>query len=614
MNNLRYVCASLILLGVAWRVAAGDNPAIERLRKDVTYLASADCEGRGLGTEGLNKAARYIADAFKQAGLKPPPKQETYFQPFEVTLGSELGSPNVLKLRGPEGKEIELAVGKDFNVMGLSGAGKVSAPVVFIGFGVTAPDVAYDDYKGVNVAGKVVLALRHTPRWRDAKRPFDGDRKEEHASLEKKQALAEASRAAAFIFVNDLSEVPGGDKLTPFSYLTGVMTPGQIPSLHVRRSAVEKMIESALGKSLEQIENEIDKDLKPQSAALMGWTATIETTVRRRTVPVNNVIGVIEGRGVLADETVVVGAHYDHLGYGGKGSRAKDPNKKEIHHGADDNASGTTALLELARRFTNPTTSPAESGASRRRLVFIAFTAEESGLIGSRFYCGKAPLYPLDKTAAMLNLDMVGRMHIDAETPKGKLIVEGTGTAKAFEPLIDKLNGNPGLDLIKKPGGTGPSDHDSFYREKIPVLFFWTGTHEDYHRPSDTAEKINLVGLSKITDLAEKTIRELTTMPRPEYVHVPSSFSPGMAKGPRLGIMPNYESGKVGVLVAGLADNGPAATAGMKTGDLIVQIAGKAVTNINTYMAVMAQQRVGQTVEIDVERDGQKLRLKVLLK
>lgn len=615
MRMLYGVGVGLVIVSALRGLAADDTIAerllVERLRRDVTYLASAECEGRGVQTEGINKAADYIAAEFKKAGLKPPAHCESYFQPFSMMLGAELGSPNMVRLRGPEGQEIELAVGKDFQVMGLSGSGKVSAPLVFAGFGATAPGIGYDDYQDLDVAGKVVLALRHTPRWRDPKQPFDGTRKEEHASLERKQALAESNKAAAFMFVNDLSEVPAGDKLTPFDYLRGAMAYGQIPSLHVRRAAVEAAIQSGLGKTLQEIEDAIDKDLKPHSGMLMGWTATIETNVLRKMLGVKNVVGVAEGRGALANETVVIGAHYDHLGYGGKGSRAKNPNNKEIHHGADDNASGTTALLELARRFANI----AEKAESRRRLVFIAFSAEESGLLGSRYYCTKEPLYPLDKTIAMVNLDMVGRMHVDSEMPNGKLIVEGVGTAKGFDSMIDRLNGPMGMKLVKQAGGTGPSDHDSFYRQKIPVLFFWTGTHEDYHRPSDTAEKINLAGLKKITDLAERTITELSTLtPRPEYVYVPSTFAPGMGKGPRLGIMPNYESGKPGVQVAGLSEGGPAAAGGIKVGDLIVQIAGKAVTNINTYMAVMSQQRGGQAVEIDVIRDGKKVTLKVVPK
>ncbi len=481
----------------------------------------------------------------------------------------------------------------------------MTAPLVFAGFGATAPGIGYDDYKGLDVAGKIVIILRHTPRWHSKDAPFDGPRKDEHAALEKKQGLAESNKAAAVILVNDQTEAPAGDKLMPFAYVAGA-SPGSIPALQVRRALIDMVFQASLGTPLGDVEAAIDRDLKPRSAPLAGWTATLEVGVTRTSIACKNVIGVVEGSGPLADETVVVGAHYDHLGYGGRGSRAKEQGKKEIHHGADDNASGTTSVMELARRFGQM------KGRQGRRLVFIAFSAEELGLLGSRYYCNKEPLFPLERTVAMVNLDMVGRLAEDKETKKAKLIVEGMGTAKGFDKMIEKLN--TGFQLSKKPGGTGPSDHDSFYRKKVPVVFLWTGLHSDYHRPTDTSDKINVAGMRQIADLAEKVIATLATdSQRPEYVQVASSFSPTGGKGgPKLGIMPNYDEAKEGVLVGGLADDGPAAKGGVKTGDLIVELAGKEVKNLNTYMVIMAQQRSGQELEVGVLRNGKKLKLKVV--
>jgi C-terminal processing protease CtpA/Prc len=242
----------------------------------------------------------------------------------------------------------------------------------------------------------------------------------------------------------------------------------------------------------------------------------------------------------------------------------------------------------------------------------MTFSAEELGLLGSRHYCNKEPLFPLADTVAMVNLDMVGRLPLDKETKKGKLIVEGMGTAKSFEKLIDKLNSD--FLLTKKKGGTGPSDHDSFYRKKIPVVFLWTGLHSDYHRPGDTSDKINVGGMRQIADLAEKVILSLAEDPeRPEYVQVASSFSSSAGRGgPKLGIMPNYDENKEGVLIGGVADDGPAAKGGLKAGDLIVELAGKSIKNLNTYMVIMAQQRSGETLDVGVLRDGKKLMLKVV--
>jgi hypothetical protein len=349
--------------------------------------------------------------------------------------------------------------------------------------------------------------------------------------------------------------------------------------------------------SLKEIETAIDSDFKPRSGPLKGWTANVETHVARPMIPVKNVIAVLEGHGPLAKEIVVVGAHYDHLGYGGPGSLAKG--SKAIHHGADDNASGTTSVMELARRFAE------RKDRQGRKLVFMTFSAEERGLLGSRFYC-KEPLFPLADTVAMVNIDMVGRL------PKNdKLIVQGLDTSKSFEPLVEKLN-KPGFTFSKTKGGNGPSDHSSFYDKKIPVLFFWTGTHSDYHRPTDTAERINLDGMKKIVDYVDTVVAELASVPdRPQYIAVKGGAAVGAPKGPRLGVTPNYESEKDGVLIDGVSGGGAAETAGLKAGDRIVEIAGKTVSSVETYMVIMSQQKVGQAIEISIIRGEKKLSMKI---
>lgn len=585
---------------------ANDEAADARLRRDITFLASAECEGRGVGTKGIDKAADYIVNEFKKSGLKPGGPGGSFFQPFSFSYGgSKLGSPNSVRLHGPLGQDIELKQGVHFEVMGLSGSGKVTAPVVFVGYGISAGELKFDEFKGLNVAGKVVILIRKTPHFDNKDLPFGGPANAEHGSFNRKSALAEINKAAAVLFVQDQVEAAEGDKLLPFSYIQGVS--GRIPFVQVRRAIVDAMLHSGLGTSLREVEQGINRDLKPRGGLLKGWTATIETHVTRLTVAAKNIIGILEGSGPLAKETIVVGAHYDHLGFGPFGSRAKDEDRKKIHHGADDNGSGTTSLLELTRRFGGL------SNRQGRRLVFMAFSGEEMGLHGSRHYCNTQPLFPLADTAAMVNLDMVGRLRPDDKAKLDRLYIEGTGTAKEFDKLVDKLNGNPGFHIIKKPGGTGPSDHDSFYRKKIPVIFFWTGFHADYHLPSDVAEKINVPGMRRIVEMAERAIQHLSTVtPRPEYVQVASSLPPTTkGKGPRLGIMPDYSEGKAGVLVDGLTDGGPAAKAGLKVGDRIVEMGGKPVTNVNTYMVIMAQQKAGQAMEVTILRDGKKLTLKV---
>jgi hypothetical protein len=591
----RWVCFSLLFLA-PYATAQSEHPVETRMRKDITYLASPELEGRGVDTKGIEKAALYIQSEFEKAGLKPGGVKGTYFQPFKMNGPAKLEGKPLVRLEGPLGQKITLKADTDFTVMGLSGTGKVSKDVVFVSYGIGAKDIGYDDYNGFDVRDKIVLALRHTPRWSNAKANFAGNQKDDVARLDKKIGWAEAAQAAGFILVNDATEV--GDKLIPFTQLSQ-LGGGQIPAVHVRRSVIEPMIHNVFDQTLLDIEKAIDRDLLPRRGLLEGWKATIETAVKRSQIDVKNVVGVLEGKGPLANETVIVGAHYDHVGYGNLGGSLSAKDKGKIHHGADDNASGTTAVLELARRFGKM------KDREGRRLVFMTFTAEELGLIGSRHYTNKEPLFPLESTVAMVNLDMVGRLNGD------KLLVHGTGTAKGFDKLVDELN--PKLKITKVAGGTGPSDHDSFYRKKIPVLFFFTGTHPQYHKPTDTADLINIPGMHAVTNMAEQVIARLAEMKeRPEYVQV-ASTSPkvGGPKGPKLGIVPDYNFEKGGVRLDDVAQGGAAQKGGLKGGDIIVEIAGTPIGNLTTYMAVMGRQEQGKELEIVVDRDGKKLKLKV---
>jgi hypothetical protein len=299
---------------------------------------------------------------------------------------------------------------------------------------------------------------------------------------------------------------------------------------------------------------------------------------------------------------VVIGAHYDHLGYGGRGSRT--PNSKDIHFGADDNASGTASLIELARRFG---AMPNRQG---RRLVFIAFSGEETGLLGSAYYCGKQPIFPLADTVAMVNMDMVGRLRDD------KLTVYGTGTAKTFSDLIDELNKKHQFKVTKVATGFGPSDHSSFYSKNIPVFHFFTGIHDQYHKPTDVVDTINVPGVRRITDLIEEvTVALAADARRPEYVKVAGSSSPNRGpSGPRLGVVPDYADEKEGLLISGVSAGLPAEKAGLKGGDRIMDINGKTVKNIESYMAIMRGVKMGDQIDVSVLRDGKVQKFKVDLK
>jgi Zn-dependent M28 family amino/carboxypeptidase len=317
---------------------------------------------------------------------------------------------------------------------------------------------------------------------------------------------------------------------------------------------------------------------------------------------VKNIIGVLEGEGPLADETIIVGAHYDHLGLGGYGSLA--PWTSAIHNGADDNASGTSTLLEIARRLAASEKKP------HRRIVFIAFSGEERGLLGSAHYV-RQPRYPLEKTIAMFNLDMVGRLRED------KLTVFGTATAKNFDSLVGEACQQAGIHLIKFEGAMGrdqlSSDHVSFYNRKIPALHFFTGTHTDYHRPSDDADKLNVVGMRRIADVVVKVVETTDAeVERPQYVEVKQSGSGGV-RGVSLGTMPDYSAQVEGVALAGVRPGSPADQAGMKAGDILIQLGDSRIGNIDDFMNALGKHKPGEEVPITVKREGKDVKLKATL-
>jgi hypothetical protein len=566
----------------------------ERLRKNVTYLASDECEGRGPTTAGLNRAADYIAAEFKKAGLEPGFKG-SYFQPFSIP-----GAEGKMILAGPAGKRIQLQERVQFLPLGYDQSGKVSAGVVFAGYGMTCKNPAYDDYADIDVKGKIVLVLRDTPKH------ATGNNRElkSQAPLVTKLATAKKNGAVAVVFLNDAETAEPTDFPADFSYARIRNPRAQILAVTARREVADSMMPA--GKTLAEVEKGIDRDLKPNSFELEDWTVDLEVARKSDLIPLKNIVGVLEGHGPLAKETVIVGAHYDHLGYGGPSSLSSSK-KREMHRGADDNGSGTTAIIELARRFAS---IPNRQG---RRLVFMAFSGEELGLLGSRHYCDH-PIFDLKYTAAMYNLDMVGRLRTDAKTGLGRVLTEGHGTAKPFKELIDGLATKYGFTLSSQASGFGPSDHASFCGKKVPVLFVWTGTHADYHRPTDTADRINVAGMRRIVDMSEEAITDLSRMEKPDFVEVKGSNVARPTSGPRLGIRPgNYGGGKDGLEVEDVTAGGIADKAGMKGGDVIISIGGKPVKDIGTYMQALSTQKKGATIEVVVLRKGSKVTLKAKL-
>jgi hypothetical protein len=600
------------------------DPVLERMKKDVFFLAGPECEGRGVETKGIHKAAAHIADSFKAAGVKPAMKDGSFFQPFTIFLGAKLGTPNTLAFVGPKDAKTALKYDDDFTVMGFSRTAAVSAPVVFAGYGITAPDLKYDDYDGLNAAGKWVVILRKMPRpGKTDDGRFDTTAKPNadsaYSPFAAKIANAAAHKVAGLIIVNDTFSAASGDALFPYAAHAAGTEQAAFPVIHMKREAFETLLASAGKKKLADIEKGIDETLKPASFEFADWKVDGTMTVNRNEITAKNVVGVIEGNGPLANETVVIGAHYDHLGDGRYGSMGGAKANGQTHFGADDNASGTTGLIELARRY---------GGKSRegRRIVLIAFSGEERGLLGSVHYC-KNPLFPHESTVAMLNMDMIGRSKEVAGdwlelTKKDRLLVYGTGSADTFDALVTDKNKKYDFKLSKLPAGTGPSDHDSFYRKKIPVLFFYTGTHDNYHQPTDTPDRINVPAMRKVVDLVQDLTDTLTTVPTPPKYQVtrdpwtdPTSphAATGTAKltGPKLSLRPDYSYEGEGMRLEGVTDGGAAAKAGLKEGDVVIELNGKATKSVQGYMTALNGMKPGVAADVVILRGGKKMTLKV---
>ena len=569
------------------------------LRKSVEYLASDELEGRGIGTAGLDKAADHIADAFKRLGLQPAPGLDGYFQPFTNTAATAPDASTSLTVAGKSYK-----LNDDFSVVSFSAEDKFAdAPVVFAGYGITNKDAGYDDYANVDVKGKAAFLLRYEPHDAQGVSRFTKAKDDwsEHASLISKAKNAAKHGAVGLILVNP----PKHHEDVPMPFAREMLSEkSAIPFIHVKRHVANDMLAKAGAKDLAALQAEIDDTGKPLAMVLPDVSASGVVKIQRTETKVKNVVGVLPGKGELANEYVVIGAHYDHLGKGGAGSLK--PMAKEIHNGADDNASGTAAVLEIAEHY-------AKAGSTDgRSIVFALFTAEESGLIGSERFVDHPPV-PLDKIAYMLNLDMVGRVR------NNSLSIGGGGTAASFDAILKQADEASPLELkTLAKSGYAPSDHMSFALKKIPVLFFWSSTHPDYHRPSDDADKINYEGIEQVVKLTTTIADALRTHAREQYVAAfdHSGMSPGGRGGSRvtLGVVPDYGTDEVkGVRISGTVPGSPAAAAGLKDGDVLIQFNDTKLESLYTLTDVLREAKPGDKVKLVVVRDGKNVEVEATL-
>ncbi|MGP0067669.1 MAG: M28 family peptidase [Isosphaeraceae bacterium] len=594
------------------------SPVETRLREDVTFLAADAREGRAPGTKGIEAAADFIAGVFKASGLKPAPGADGYFQPFSLSGVPSLANKPELTISGPDGKSIVGSGRTDFNPLAIGVAAALEkVPIVFAGYGITAHDegrkLRYDDYADIDVKGKAVLIIRRKPREEDASSPFGGKQVTRYSSFQHKATNAFQHGAAAVLLVNDRGELSDGKETLLRFTQAGEDPFSNIPFVMVSRAFAGKILAGSGQPTLDELEEKIDADLKPRSRELEGWTLSERIAIDRGDSVTKNVIGVLEGIGPHAEETVIIGGHYDHLGRGGLMSGSLALLSSDIHNGADDNASGTSMVLEMARRL----------GARRdplpRRVVFIAFSGEERGLLGSKYYV-QHPLFPLSSTVMMFNCDMVGRLNA-----KNELTMIGTGTSPGLGSLVDVLGKSAGLTIKQVSGmtdGFGGSDHQSFYPKGIPVLFAFTGVHRDYHRPSDDSHLINYAGMARIADYLELLLLDVIRRPeRPALARVTAPTHGGggtdparMGSGVYVGTRPDYSyEAKDGMRIDGVSEGSPAEKGGLKGGDIITRFGNKPVGTVYDFMESMSQYKPGEKVEIVVKRDGKDVKLQVTL-
>jgi hypothetical protein len=566
---------------------------------DIKTLTAPQMEGRGDGTKGLVRAEHVLADRYKSLHLLPAGKQG-FFQPFVVTTGARLKGNNRLEIQNADAKS-DLKLDQDYVPFSYSDSGSASAALVFVGYGATAEEFGYDDYAGVDAKDKIVVALRFEPAGFAAK---SGQGATRHSQLITKAINARNHGAKGLILTNGKLGDGEEDLLTRFGSVSGPENVGLL-FVQVKNSVAETWFKAA-GKSIKDAQDQINSTTKPASFAFPEVLhASVSVGIETTRATVNNVLAYLPGK---TDEYVIVGAHYDHLGRGTFDSLA--PSQiGQLHPGADDNASGTAGLLELARVL-----SPLK-GQLERGVLFAAFAGEELGLLGSAAWVNN-PTKPLDKAVAMINMDMIGRIK------DNKVFVGGVGTGSTLQKVLDQAHGDSPLEFEISPGGYSSSDHTSFVTKRIPVLFFFSGLHSDYHKPSDTWEKINPDSAAALVNIVVRTTIALASeSDKPTFVEVveanPHAGMPvssgGGGYGPYFGSIPDFGQTENGVKFSDVKPGSPAAKVGLKAGDVLIQFVDKPIKNLYDFTDALRRSKIGDVVPVTVLRDGKELKVDVKL-
>jgi hypothetical protein len=569
--------------------AAAKQAQPERYIDDVKFLASPQLQGRGAGTKGLQRAQRYIEDEFKELRLQPAGENSSYLQALQVTTGAKPGPGNQL-----EASKQRFKLNTDYTPLSFSSNGQVSAPVVFAGYGITASEFQYDDYKSLDVKDKIVLVLRYEPPSFRKDKSGKDRAYTRHASLVSKAINARNHGAKAVVLVNGALQANQPDELIRFGAVSGPENAG-ILMVQVKNSVAEEWLKGA-NKSLAALQQDLDAKAEPLSLALPEtFRLKVHVDVERQQATVRNVLGYLPGR---SKEYIIIGAHYDHLGFGNESSLA--PSQiGQVHPGADDNASGSAGVLELARLFAS------RRNDLERGVLFIAFAGEEIGLLGSSHWVNH-PTLPIENAIAMINMDMIGRVN------GSRLYIGGTGTGSTFEPMLKEIAARYPFKIDFSPEGYSSSDHTSFVAKSIPVLFFFSGLHGDYHKPSDTWDKVSGPASAQVVNfVADVAERLITADQRPQFVKVeigPHSGgaipSGGGGYGPYFGSIPDFAPVEKGVKFSDVRPGSPAAKAGLKGGDILIGFGEKPINNLYDFTYALQSSKVGDVVTVKYLRDG----------
>ncbi len=578
---------------------------LDRFTRDVTFMADDALEGRDTYSRGAEITAQYMIDDFKKYGVKSAVPDGSYRQPFQVDMGVTLNQSTALLNFWSDQKSVPMTVDVDYKPQMVGGSGNVSGDLVFVGYGIDDAENSFQEYKDVDVEGKVVIILRRQPLFQTEGSPYSEQEVLESAYVRNKVAAAKQAGAVGIVFVNDVRTSPDveNDSLSNYTIFGDVDL--ALPFVMISQKSFNRLLatfplKDAAGNEVPDIASVsklIDQTGQPLSQAMGQVSAKYTSEFKEIQGWGYNVCAVIEGEGPLANETIVIGGHYDHLGIGGFGSRT--PNRYgEIHNGADDNATGTAAVMELARRFAQAGKKPA------RRLVFIGFSDEERGLLGSYHYV-QEPIYPLESTVAMVNFDMIGWLRNDS------LTLYGTGTSDAWEPCTDKANADFGMKLDRIAAGFAGSDHLPFSEKGIPAVFVHTGLTPTYHTPEDDTDTLDLPNAVRVVDYSEALIEALLETDKIEFTNAQSRRPSRIAY---LGAQLDFENiEESGLTIREVSPDSPAQKAGLQSGDIVSKMDDQDIRSREDIISFLRSKQPADKVNVVVIRDSQPVEIMVIL-